>query len=374
MFTTRCFLRLLQQLLLLMLMLLLLLMLMPPLMPLLLLLLPPPLLLLLRLPTLRSGALPSTSPASRPQALLPSAAALPRLAALPHSLPQVKCEVQPFSSAKNRLHCVLGAGGTPTPTWQYHPAGAFVSIPLRVYKSSGRVADCWQLGGLNDLCYVRYDVGGTPRVRRLATPVVESGGVLRIVGDGIDGGLSGAPRLKANLYRGTTPVLGACGEKDCQASNMGAETLGCYSRPDAGGDGVSGLTQASQLATVFSDASSFGCVLDQVCCRPPCVHLALPTHPIHRPPTSTHHSSPSNIHAPFIALQHPRTVHRPTHRSTPLSYPPRSPVHPTPPHPTRPSPSQLSGGLSGGFFNVSLHAISDPKHRGDAYLGFMATR
>ena len=35
---------------------------------------------------------------------------------------------------------------------------------------------------------------------------------------------------------------------------------------------------------------------------------------------------------------------------------------------------RLAGGLTGGFFNVSLTAIMDTKHRGDAYLGFLATK
>ena len=30
--------------------------------------------------------------------------------------------------------------------------------------------------------------------------------------------------------------------------------------------------------------------------------------------------------------------------------------------------------MTGGYFNVSLHAISDVHHRGDAYLGFLGTR
>ena len=146
-------------------------------------------------------------------------------------------------------------------------------------------------------CSVRFDVGGTPRVLRVLTQTVDSAGLLRLSGHGIDGGLSGAQRLAATLYRGGVPVLGACGEKDCQASNMGAETLGCYSRPDAGGSGISGGSEATQEATAFSDASRFGCVLDQ-----------------------------------------------------------------------------LAGGLTGGFFNLSLTAIADTRHRGDAYLGFLATK
>ena len=81
----------------------------------------------------------------------------------------------------------------------------------------------------------------------MLTSTVESGGTLRLAGHGIDGGMSGRQRMAATLFRGATPVLGACGEKSCQASSLGAETLGCSSRPDAGGDGVSGRTQSSQV-------------------------------------------------------------------------------------------------------------------------------
>ena len=209
---------------------------------------------------------------------------------------QVECVVQPFTTAKNRIHCIIASANAPTPTDAYYADGEFVSLPLRLY-ARGRLAECWHEGTLGDSCAVRFDIGGTPRVLRVLTLTVESAGTLRVSGAGIDGGLKGAQRLAATLYRGAVPVLGACGEKDCQASNMGAETLGCYSRPNAGGDGTSGGAQESQIATAFSDATRFGCVLDK-----------------------------------------------------------------------------LAGGLTGGFFNVSLHAISDAKHRGDAYLMQMATR
>lgn len=209
---------------------------------------------------------------------------------------QAECKVQSFTSAKNKLHCIIAAEGLPQPLPTYSATGSFVSLPFRVIKN-GRLADCWHIGGINHACFARFDVGGTPRLRRVLTSTVESGGLLRLSGQGIDGGLSGVTKLQATLFRGDTPVLGSCGEKDCQASSMGADTLGCYSRPDAGGDGVSGATQASQLATAFSDASNFGCVLDAI-----------------------------------------------------------------------------DGGLSGGLFNVSLHAINDEYHRGDVYLGFLDTR
>ena len=176
---------------------------------------------------------------------------------------QAECKVQPFTSSKNKLHCIIGAEGVPQASPAYSHAGSFVSLPFRVVKN-GRIARCWHVGGINHGCFARFDVGGTPRVRRVLTPTIESGDTLRLSGQGIDGGLSGATRLQASLYRGETPVLGSCGEKDCQASSMGAEALGCYSRPDAGGDGVSGASQASQLATAYSDPTRFGCVLDAV--------------------------------------------------------------------------------------------------------------
>ena len=212
---------------------------------------------------------------------------------------EVECKVQPFTSTNNRLHCIISAANAPAPTPDYRPDGEFVELPLHLYHR-GKLARCWHTWRshlMQGPCAVRFDVGGTLRVLRLLTQTVESAGVLRISGEGIDGGLSGAQRLAATLYRGAVPVLGACGEKDCQASNMGAEALGCHSRPDAGGDGVAGESQESQLATVFSDGARFGCVLDR-----------------------------------------------------------------------------LSGGMAGGYFNVSLTAIIDEAHRGDAYLGFLGTR
>ena len=163
---------------------------------------------------------------------------------------QAECKPQPFTSSKNRIHCIVAANALPAPEPAYYATGKFVELPLKAYKN-GRPAACWQQGTINHNCMVRFDVGGTPRVRRVLTQLVESGSTLRLSGEGIDGGMRGAQRLAATLYRGATPVLGACGEKDCQASNMGAETIGCYSRPDAGGDGVSGMTQDAQVAVVL---------------------------------------------------------------------------------------------------------------------------
>ena len=210
---------------------------------------------------------------------------------------QIECNVQSFTSSDNRLHCIIAADSLPAPTPDYAPTGNFVSLPIRVVKADGQIAHCWHVGGINHGCFARFDTGGTPRVLRVLTSTVESGGTLRVSGQGIDGELRGAQRLAATLFRGATPVLGKCGEKDCQASSVGAETLNCASRPDSNGDGVFGLTQNALQALSFSDDTHFGCVLDG-----------------------------------------------------------------------------LDGGLVGGFFNLSLHAISDEHHRGDSYLGFLHTR
>ena len=94
----------------------------------------------------------------------------------------------------------------------------------------GRLADCWHTGGVNHGCFARFDVGGTPRVTRVLTPTVESAGILRLSGYGIDGGLSGEPIISATLFRGAQPVLGACGEKDCGASRPYSHSSRAYNR------------------------------------------------------------------------------------------------------------------------------------------------
>ena len=59
-------------------------------------------------------------------------------------------------------------------------------------------------GGVTHGCFVRVYLGGTPRVLRVLTPAAKSGDMLRVTGRGIDGGLSGAQKLAATLYRGAT--------------------------------------------------------------------------------------------------------------------------------------------------------------------------
>ena len=176
---------------------------------------------------------------------------------------QAQCIVQPFTSTNNRLHCIVFADGLPPPTPVYTASGVFESHPFRVYKADGsRLAQCWHVGGLNHGCFIQFDLGGTPRVERLLTRVVDSGGLVRVRGRGIDGGLMGNNRMLSTFYRGSTPVLGACGEKDCQASNMGSETVGCSSRlGNTEGDGTS-TAQGNAIAVAYTDERSFGCRLD----------------------------------------------------------------------------------------------------------------
>ena len=171
-----------------------------------------------------------------------------------------RCEVQPFTSSKNKLHCVVQAEGLPPPTTVYNAAGDFALHPLRVTKN-GRLARCWHTGGANHGCFVRFDLGGTPRVTRMLTPTLQSAGVVRAAGHGINGGLLGAAGMSATLFRGGDQVVvGVCGEKDCAPSNLGFETIGCLSRVGGGGDAVKDENGA--IATAFSDANSFGCRLD----------------------------------------------------------------------------------------------------------------
>ena len=70
----------------------------------------------------------------------------------------------------------------------------------------------------------------------------------------------GDPLLMGTLYRGASIAVGACGQKDCQASNVGVATIGCAAREGRAGDAVSG--QKNALALAFSDDTSFGCKLD----------------------------------------------------------------------------------------------------------------
>ena len=186
-----------------------------------------------------------------------------------------RCIVQPFTTAKNRLHCIIDAEGLPPPSVQYVEGGSFVTQPLRVVRD-GRIAQCWHVGGVNHNCFVRFDVGGTPRVNRLLTPALQSGGVVRLQGHGIDGGVLGSQRMIGTLFRGNGQVVvGACGEKDCAPSSLGVESIGCLSRVGGGGDAV--RDENGQVATAFSNHTQFGCKLDALAgASPHAMHVKRP--------------------------------------------------------------------------------------------------
>ena len=101
-----------------------------------------------------------------------------------------ECAVQSFTSSSTRFHCVIQPESLPPPSTTYTSSGTFVNIPLRAFND-GRPAACWHVGGLNHACFVRIDLGATPRLNRILTPALEQGGLLRTSGFGINGGLVG---------------------------------------------------------------------------------------------------------------------------------------------------------------------------------------
>ena len=221
------------------------------------------------------------------------------------------CEVQPFTSSSNRLHCVVQAALLPAPVavpqrllpkppsppppppgtceswcadhhspWTMRCSWAacaacslcasiaspeaegyeevesdFANLPLRVFVD-GRAAACWHVGGLNHGCFVRFDLAGTPRLTRVLTPLLQQGGLLRVAGHGIDGGLGGDGlggdmTVIGRLFSGPgAAAVGQCGEKDCQAATGGLATVGCKERHSD-----------SSSAVAYADANNFGCRL-----------------------------------------------------------------------------------------------------------------
>ena len=91
--------------------------------------------------------------------------------------------------------------------------------------------------------------------------MLQTGGVVRLAGQGIDGGVIGAQSMIGQLYRGDSFVVGVCGEKDCAPSNLGVATIGCLSRVGGGGDDVA--DQAHAVAFAHSNSTRFGCKLDE---------------------------------------------------------------------------------------------------------------
>ena len=129
-----------------------------------------------------------------------------------------RCVPQSFTSTTNRVHCIIDPEGLPPPKREYNADGAtlsmwaggetavdgaFQDLPLFLVAMTGLHADCWHVGGVNHGCFLRFDLAGTPRLWRVLTSEVDGGSVLRVIGRGIDGGLSGDPQVTAKLYRGS---------------------------------------------------------------------------------------------------------------------------------------------------------------------------
>ena len=105
-----------------------------------------------------------------------------------------ECVVQGFLSTRNRMYCVISADGLPAPTPAYSSSSSFQSVPLYAYRRSDvhndNRADCWHVGGLNHGCFLRFDLGGTPRLSTLLTPLLQSGSKLRAFGHGLAGSVA----------------------------------------------------------------------------------------------------------------------------------------------------------------------------------------
>ena len=92
-----------------------------------------------------------------------------------------ECMVQPFTSTRNRLHCILDPEGLPPLDVEYKAAGRFVDHPLRVLKS-GRLARCWHTGGINHACFLRFDLAGAPRIHTRHASRPRGRGVVSVLG------------------------------------------------------------------------------------------------------------------------------------------------------------------------------------------------
>ena len=71
-----------------------------------------------------------------------------------------ECVVQPLTSSRNRMPCIIGSGGLPAPTVDYQESGTFQCVPLfadNPYRKSAHNdhADCWHVGGFNHGCSPR---------------------------------------------------------------------------------------------------------------------------------------------------------------------------------------------------------------------------
>ena len=148
-----------------------------------------------------------------------------------------RCRSARLSPCLRRRRCIVDAINLPPPPDEYDAEGSFIMLPLYVVKD-GRHADCWHVGGTNHGCFLRFDLGGTPRLTGVSTPMVQPGGLLRLTGHGIDGGLKGVAMVEGRLQQDASGTI-----------------LGCFSRDeDQNGD--------TAVALSHSDDTSFSCWLE----------------------------------------------------------------------------------------------------------------
>ena len=184
--------------------------------------------------------------------------------------------------------------------------------PLRYVIKDGKHADCWQVGGTNHGCFLRFDLGGTPRITQVKTAVLQASAFMRIGGSGIDGGLLGAPLAGAKLHREYLT-------KGPGSIKGDGTYVGCASRYDDTD------SPSAAVALGHTDSSSYSCKVEAL--------KGAWRATLRRLPASTHPSTPS---------------------------PP-----PAPNQPPDAARGLATGGLAAGFFNVSLEVFAN--HRGVAY-------
>ena len=166
------------------------------------------------------------------------------------------------------------------------------------------------MGGINHGCFLRFDLGGTPRITQVKTAVLQASAFLRIGGSGIDGGLLGAPLAGAKLHREYLT-------KGPGSIKGDGTYVGCASRYDDTD------SPSAAVALGYTDSSSYSCKVEAL----KGAWRATPT------PPHLYPSTPSPPHAP--------------------SQPPDA------------ARGLATGGLAAGFFNVSLEVFAN--HRGFAY-------
>ena len=180
----------------------------------------------------------------------------------------------------------------------------------RYVIKDGKHADCWHVGGINHGCFLRFDLGGTPRITHVKTAVLQASAFMRIGGSGIDGGLLGAPLAGAKLHREYLT-------KGPGSIKGDGTYVGCASRYDDTD------SPSAAVALGYTDSSSYSCKVEAL----KGAWRATPT------PPHLYPSTPSPPHAP--------------------SQPPDA------------ARGLATGGLAAGFFNVSLEVFAN--HRGFAY-------